>query len=46
MNFGTVLTPQNIDEHLARLRAERESYRRQQPTAVTEINALVNRAAR
>jgi hypothetical protein len=43
MSVGTVLTPQNIDEHLARLRAERDGYGQQQPAVVTEIHALVDR---
>jgi len=42
-DFGVKLTSQNIDSHLARLRAEREKWRSSHPVDVAEIEALKKR---
>jgi hypothetical protein len=42
-DFGVKLTSQNIDSHLAKLRAEREKWRSSHPVDVAEIEALKKR---
>ena len=39
-DFGELVTTQNIDAHLAKLRAERQRWRATHPADVAEIEAL------
>lgn len=39
--FGTVLTPQNVESHLAQIRADAEAFRREHPQVVLELESLV-----
>lgn len=44
-DFGVLITSANLNTHLARIRAEREQYRRTHPGDVAEINALAMKVA-
>lgn len=45
-DFGVLLTPQTIEAHLARIRADRERYRQTHPQDVAEIEAMAREVAK
>ncbi len=45
-DFGVLLTSQNIESHLARIRADREHYRLTHPDDIAEIEAMAREVAK
>jgi len=45
-DFGVLLTPQNIEAHLARIRSDRARYRESHPQDVAEIETMALEAAK
>lgn len=45
-DFGVLLTSQTIEPHLARIRADRETYRQTHPQDVAEIEAMASKVAK
>jgi hypothetical protein len=45
-DFGVLLSSQNIEAHLARIRSDREHYRKTHPEDIAEIDTLAREVAK